>query len=157
MTWFRRRQPLPAAPADPAPPVVELVGIAASSLNDPSLWMYEFQTEDGTWVRLHDMRFLDAEVRVRPRTLTLRFVDDDDPGRAAAHPAPAAVLRFSDVRILSWEDDPDLVGVPESAFGQVGDFVFFPPRGVFTLSTLVTDLVFTATRVEVTLEPVAPR
>ncbi len=85
---------------------VELTGIAEDSRARPDFGLYEFQTDDGVWVRLHDMRFLGFDYIVQPATLTMRFLYDDPkwtPPEASA--TPVAVFQFTDVLVWQWEDD----------------------------------------------------
>lgn len=105
MGLFRRRpkpshpteSPLHAWPQGERPPV-EYAGISASSLKRPDFTPYEFQTDRGVWVRLHDMQFVGFDFDVRPHTLTMRFVYDDPAWTPPeAHATPLAVFRFKDV------------------------------------------------------------
>ncbi len=90
-------------------PPVEYEGIATSRLERPDFTPYEFETDGGVWVRLHDMRFVGFDYLAQPPTLTMRFVYDDPewtpPG---ARTTPVAVFEFSGVQVWQWEDDHDL-------------------------------------------------
>ncbi len=88
--------PLHAWPRVERPPV-EYLGIATSDLERPDFTPYEFQTEGGVWVRLHDMQFIGFGYEVPTAELTMRFVYDDPqwtPPEARA--TPVAVFRFSE-------------------------------------------------------------
>ena len=142
-----------ARPQTEAAPV-EFVGIAASSLQRPDFTPYEFQTDEGVWVRLHDMQFVGLDYRVQPPTLTMRFLYDDPewtPPEARA--TPVAVFRFSDVHLWQWEDDYELLETPVAARGQVGALDYFPPTNVFSLGTMNTTCLFSASGLAVHLEP----
>ncbi len=162
MGLFRRRpksseqtkeSPLHAWPQVEAPPV-EYSGIAASSLEGLHFTPYEFQTDGGVWVRLHDMQFVGFDYQVQPPTLNMRFVYDD-PGWTPpeARATPVAVFRFSDVQVWQWEDDYDLFESPVDARGQVSYLDYYGPTNVFSLGTLNTTLLFSASRLAVHLEP----
>ena len=156
MNLFRRSK-RPAQPPEHAWPQVEkppvaFSGILADSLSGANL-PYEFQTDGGVWVRLHDMRFVGFEYRVQPPALTIRFLYDDPqwtPPEALA--TPLATFSFSDVQVWKWEDDFDLFETPVDARGQVGSFDFHPPSNVFSLGTMNTSLLFSAARLAVELE-----
>jgi hypothetical protein len=161
MGLFRRR-PKPAkathSPLHIWPQVerapVEYQGIARSSLERADFTPYEFQTDGGVWVRLHDMEFTGFDYQVQPPALTMRFVYNDPqwtPPEARA--TPVAVFRFSDVQVWQWEDDYDLVETPAEARGQVSGFDYYSPTNVFSLLTLNTTLLFSASRLSVYLEP----
>ncbi|RHA37745.1 hypothetical protein D1825_16010 [Cellulomonas rhizosphaerae] len=117
--------------------------------------LYEFQTEAGMWVRLHDMRFIGFDYQVQIPTLTLRFVYDDPqwtPPEARA--TPVAVLSFREVLVHAWEDDDDLLGTPIEVRGQVGALDYLSSSNEFSLNTVNTRLRFSARSLEVHLEPV---
>ena len=133
---------------------MQFTGIAGSSLERADFTPYEFQTESGAWVRLHDMQFLGFDYQVQPATMTLRFLYDD-PGWTPpeARSTPLAVLRFIDVQVWQWEDDVDLFETPTEVRGQVGDLGFHAPTNVFSLETLSTSLLFSASQLMVELTP----
>jgi hypothetical protein len=133
---------------------VEFSGIAAASLERSDFSPYEFQTDSGVWVRLHDMRFMGLDYRVLPSTLTLRFVYDDPEWTPPdAMETPVAVFRFSGVQVWQWEDDFDLSETPQEHRGQVSDLGYYAPTNVFSLLTLNSSLLFSASRLAVELEP----
>lgn len=168
MGLFRRRAQ-PSKPTSPAThawpqadrPPVEYEGIARSSLERPDFTPYEFQTEAGVWIRLHDMNFRGFDYQVQPPTLTMRFVYDDPewtPPEARA--TPVAVFRFSQVQVWQWEDEYDLLATPVDVRDQISDLGFYAPTNVFSLLTLNTRLLFSASRLRVELSPLghdAPR
>jgi hypothetical protein len=134
---------------------VEFPGIAEDSRERPDFGLYEFQTVDGVWVRLHEMRFLGFDYVVQPATLTMRFVYDDPkwtPLEASA--TPVAVFQFTDVLVWQWDDDCALMfETPQEERGQISDFGYYAPTNVFSLETLTTRLLFSAGRLVVRLEP----
>ena len=161
MGRFRRAKPAepPGTHAWPVVerPAVEFSGIARSYLDRPDFTPYEFQTDAGVWVRLHDMQFLGFEFQVRPSTLTMRFVYDDIAWTPPeARPTPVAVLRFSDVQVWQWEDDVDLLETSTEMRGEVRDLGFHAPTNVFSLETPTTTLLFSAGRLTVELQPLLP-
>jgi hypothetical protein len=132
---------------------VEFVGIATSSVELPDFTPYDFQTDTGVCVRLHDMQFLGFDYRVQPSTLTMRFVyDDPEWTPPEARSTPVAVFRFGDVQVWEWEDAFDLFQTPTEVRGQVGDLGYHAPTNVFSLDTLNTRLLFSASRLVVELE-----
>ncbi|KGM08551.1 hypothetical protein [Cellulomonas bogoriensis] len=137
---------------------VGFTGIAASSLERGDFTPYEFQTDTGTWVRLHDMQFVGFDYRVQTPTLTLRFVYNDPewtpPGARAT---PVAVLKFRDALVHAWEDDDDLLGTPIDVREQVGDLEYRSSTNEFLLETVSTRLHFTASSLAVHLEPSFPQ
>jgi hypothetical protein len=164
MGLFRRRpsrfepaepteSPLLAWPQIERPPV-EYAGIATSSLERHGFTPYEFQTDGGVWVRLHDMQIVGFDYRVQPPTLTMRFVyDDPESTPPEARSTPVAVFRFSDVQVWQWEDDYDLAETPVDVRGQVSYLDYYGPTNVFSLGTVNTTLLFSTSRLAVHLEP----
>lgn len=134
----------------------EFVGIAVRSF-EPSGSShpvpYEFWTESGVPVRLHDMSFTKFTYDVAPRTLTMRFTYEDPewtPPEAVT--TPVAVFGFAGVRVRRWEDESDLSRTPLDVRGQVSDFRYCARTNVFDLVTIDTRLLFTADRLSVSLE-----
>jgi hypothetical protein len=155
MGLFRRKAqpPTHAWPLADRPPV-EYEGIARSSLERPDFSPYEFQTESGFSARLHDMQFRGFAYQVQPPTLTMRFVYADPEWMLPeARATPVAVFRFSDVQVWQWEDEYDLLETPVDAREQVSDLGYYPPTNVFSLLTLNTRLMFSASRLKVELIP----
>lgn len=165
MGLFRRRRSvtdedaqLPAPSLDLAadgPPPVEFAGIARSSLHRADFSPYEFQTEEGVWVRLHDMSFVSLEYTPQERGLTLRFSNDFPWTPESAKSAPLAAFVFDSVQILQWEDDTTLSGTPNGYRGQTSLFEYAPERDLFCL-TIDTSLAFRARPLHVTLGPSEP-
>jgi hypothetical protein len=135
---------------------VEFSGIARASLERPDFSPYEFETESGIWIRLHDMRLLSFDYQVRLSTLTMRFSYDGPhltPPEAMG--TPVAVFRFSGVQVWQWEDDVDLLETPPGHRGQVSGFEYHRPTNVFSLDTLDSRLLFSASHLAVLAEPLA--
>ncbi|MGY2130526.1 hypothetical protein [Blastococcus sp. SYSU DS0617] len=127
--------------------------MARSSLDRPDFTPYEFQTEGGVWIRLHEMQFVGFDYQVRPPTLTIRFVyDEPEWTPAEAEATPVAVFRFSDVQVWQWEDEYDLFETPVDVRGQVRQLDYYPPTNTFSFCTLNTSLLFSAARLSVGLE-----
>lgn len=57
------------------------------------------------------------------------------------------------MQIWQWEDDDDMFDTPRDVRGQVSDLGSYPPTNVFSLRTLNTHLLFSASRLTVDLEP----
>jgi hypothetical protein len=134
---------------------VDYQGIARSSLERSDFTPYEFETDGGVPVRLHDMQLVGFDYQVQPPALTMRFVYDDPewtPTEALA--TPVVVFRFSDVHVRQWEDD-DLAQTPADERGRVYDLGYDAPDNAFSLLTRTTRLFFSASRLEVVLEPAA--
>jgi hypothetical protein len=132
----------------------EFEGIATSSLEEPDFTPYEFQTDGGVWVRLHDMQFLGFGYEPQPPTLTMRFLyDDPEWTPAEARTTPVAVFLFSDVQVWQWEDEYDLLDTPVEVRGEVRDLGYYSPTNVFSLLTLNSRLLFSASRLKVELRP----
>lgn len=132
-------------------------GVTGRGTASPGL--YEFKTDLGVPVRLHDATFLGFDFRVGAResgavqSLTTRFVYDDPewtPPEAIA--APFIEFRFDDVHITHWEESPDL---EEYANDQVSGFDYHEQDDSFDLQTYTMRLVFVAKRVAVTMHPVS--
>ncbi|MCZ2811625.1 MULTISPECIES: hypothetical protein [unclassified Modestobacter] len=160
MSLFRRGMK-PSAPVESSlhawPQVerapVKYEGVARSSLDHPDFRPYEFQTEGGIWVRLHEMQFAGFDYRVQQPTLTMRFVyDDPEWTPVEARATPVAVFRFTDVQVWQWEDDYDLVETPADVRGQVRQLDYHPPTNVFSLLTVNTSLLFSAAQLTVELQ-----
>jgi hypothetical protein len=144
--------PLHAWPQVDGPPV-EYVGIAPSDLKRPDFTPYEFQTDGGVWVRLHDMQFVGFDYGVQPPTLTMRFVYDWTPPEART--TPVAVFQFNGVQVWQWEDEYDVLETPLDVRGQVSYLDYHFPTNVFSLGTANTSLLFSARRLAVHLEPLS--
>ena len=116
--------------------------------------LYEFWTDTGVPVRLHDMNFEGLDYRNDPRpTLVLRFRYDEPewtPPEAIA--TPVVEMAFDDVRIRCWEDDTQALAGLDIPFGQVSTFDY-DGRSEFDLQTYSMGLTFSAQRVRVRLTP----
>jgi hypothetical protein len=135
----------------------EIVGVT----NDPQRRLnayrhdlYEFRTDEGVRVRLHDTGLISVELRPIDQTLTLRF-DYNDPRWTPpeAVPTPVVVMRFEEVTIHEWEQDPnDGDEPPAETHGQVEDFEYDDGE-TFRLTTCSFTVEFTASRLTITHEP----
>ena len=133
---------------------VAFEGIAVSSLQRPDFTLYEFQTQAGVWVRLHDMRFLGLQYDAQSSTLTMQFLYDDTQWTPPeASDTPLAVFQFRAVQVRHWEDDGDPLETPSAARGQVDELSYDEATGDFTLGTVDTTLRFSARRLAVHLGP----
>lgn len=131
----------------------EIAGVNAEDLHTPS-FPWEFRTDTGLWVRLHDMDFLGLEHQVLPPTLTLRFAYSDLEWTPPDFQAtPVAALRFEAVALHRWEDLPDPVGDP----AQMVWASYVTVGGLFQFVTTATQLVFSAGRLAVSMEAERPR
>ncbi len=102
------------------------------------------------------MQFSGFGYEVLTAELTMRFVYADSqwtPPEARA--TPVAVFRFSGVQVWQWEDDYDLFETPVDVRGQVRWLDYHSPTNVFSLGTVNTELLFSARRLAVHLEPLA--
>lgn len=128
--------------------------IARSGLERPDVTPLGFTTDNGLWVRLHDMQFLGFDYQIEPPTVTTHFrYDDPEWAPPGAGRTPVAVSRFSDVQVRRWEDDVDRIETPAEYRGQVSDLRYHQPTNVFSLLTLNSSVLFSAGRLDVTLEP----
>lgn len=161
VAFFRRSRPASSprlSAGDEAASPVELVGIEQGDADPSAFYPYEFKTERGVWVRLHDMRYLGFEYEARSRALTLRFLYDDPAWTPAdALSTPLARFQFEGVKVRQWEDGMCEPEWPVGARGQVSDLMLEPGGDRFFLDTYDTWLVFSARRLQVDLLPyVAP-
>ncbi len=117
--------------------------------------LYEFRTEEGAHVYLHDTDFrrLTHEPG-RPPTLELEFVHDPRWTPPELSKTPIVVFRFEDVRLVEWHEDQeghDCVNAnPDAPPGQVGRFDW-DGTDMFALETFTMRLVFHAPRAAVTV------
>lgn len=120
--------------------------------------LYEFWTDTGVPVRLHDMSFegLDYRNDVRPM-LVLRFrYDDADWTPPEAVATPVVEMTFDDVSVRLWEEDAEALAEVGAPLGQVGTFDYNEPSE-FGLQTYALRLTFSARRVRVRLSAWAGR
>jgi hypothetical protein len=135
-----------------------MVGVTSDpqrGLNAHGLGLYEFWTDQGVPVRLHDTSLISVELRPIDRTLTLRFEYNDalwTPPEAI--PTPVVVMRFEKITIRGWEQDPSDDGdePPAAVYGQVEDFEY-DDEETFRLTTYSFTVEFTASRLTITPEP----
>ncbi|MEV4219105.1 hypothetical protein [Nonomuraea sp. NPDC049725] len=116
---------------------------------------YEFWTEDGAHVYLHDTDFRRLTYRPgRPPTLELEFVYDPEWTPPELSKTPVVVFRFEDVRLVEWVEDQEghdcVAANPEVLPGQVGQFDW-DGTDMFTLDTFILRLLFHASRAAVTV------
>lgn len=135
--------------------VTEFVGVSKD--NDRGITspggLYEFQTEEGFPIYLHDTDFTRLTYEpAPPTTLAMEFVYDPQWTPSELAKTPVVVFRFEDVRIVEWSEDQagrDLLTTHADAPpGQVSLFDW-DGTDLFTLDTFVARLVFHARRVEV--------
>ncbi|WP_440072314.1 hypothetical protein [Streptosporangium sp. OZ121] len=117
--------------------------------------LYEFRTEEGALVHLHDTDFRRLTYEPgRPPTLELEFVHDPQWTPPELSETPVVVFRFEDVRLVEWHEDQegqDRVNAnPDAPPGQVGQFDW-DGTDMFTLDTFTLRLVFHAPRAAVTV------
>ena len=142
-------------------PVAEFVGVTSEpgwGIGDSrgaSSGLYEFKTEAGVPVRLHDASFIGVDFRAGPTPLLVtRFLYEDPKWTPAeARSTPLIKIQFEDVQISKWEQEPHAIDEPTEAIGQVSSFDYYEDVDAFDLQTYTLRLEFTAKRVEVTLHP----
>lgn len=136
--------------------VVEFVGVST----DPGRGVregvgpYEFVTDAGVHVYLHDADFLGL---VWLPNATARFYFVYDPETAplfAVKETPVIELTFSQAQVLFWETDSDALRDTEW-HGQVSVFAWDGGDG-FDLTTYTLHLSFTAARMEARLLAAVP-
>ncbi|GAA3087720.1 hypothetical protein JOF29_008155 [Kribbella aluminosa] len=109
--------------------------------------LFEFWTDQGVPVYLHDMDLSSAEVRPVDRVLVLQFEYTERPWTpAAAAPTPVVVMRFEGVTIRGWNQE---AAAPVHALGQVEDFEY-DGEEAFKLTTCSAIMEFTAARLTIT-------
>ncbi|MFI9561557.1 hypothetical protein [Nonomuraea endophytica] len=124
----------------------------------PYSGLYEFWTEDGAHIHLHDTDFTHLAYRPgRPPVLELEFVYNPDWTPPELSETPVVNFRFEDVRIVEWHEDQEghdcVSSNPKAPPGQVS---LFDWDGVdlFTLDAFTLRLVFHARRAAViTMSP----
>lgn len=103
-------------------------------------YLYEFFTEAGEHVYLHDMACVGIDFAPLRRELTLTFVTVD----GAVIKPMTATLTFSGAHLLEWDSDPTEDG-PDKYAGQVTDLCW--DDGVFALVLLENHVYFDAVTV----------
>lgn len=116
---------------------------------------YEFSTEAGVRVYLHDADFLGL-VWQPDATLRLYFPYDPDWTPPEAKATPVVQLTFSQVQMLHWETDMEALSQSEPVLGRVSDFSW-DGSDRFDLATFTLSLSFSAGRMAVRLVHSAPR
>ncbi|WP_406312476.1 hypothetical protein OHA77_28400 [Streptosporangium sp. NBC_01639] len=117
--------------------------------------LYEFRTEEGAHIYLHDTDFRRLTYDPgRPPTLELEFVYDPQWTPPELSNTPVVVFRFEDVRLVEWHEDQeghDSVNAhPDAPLGQV-ELFDWDGTNRFTLDTFILRLVFHAPRAAVTM------
>jgi hypothetical protein len=124
-------------------PITEFTGVSTAAgrgIEAPG-GPYEFDTEQGAHIYLHDTELTRLGYEVGPPSvLELHFVYD--PART-----PIVVLRFEGVHILEWRHTP---APPEAPLGQVSTFDWYG-ADEFMLDTMSVRLEFHARRMHVTV------
>jgi hypothetical protein len=150
MRVFRRREGTHGAPAVPPDrPRTEFVGVAPGEV-DLAAFPYEFETDDGVMIRLHDMQFHGLDHRAQMSELTLRFIHDEPAHTPAkVRDTPVVVFHFDDVVIRQWEDLDDAGPDPNRVCAMDYD----EARRLISLTTGRTHLVVMARTMSVSMEP----
>jgi hypothetical protein len=117
--------------------------------------LYEFWTEEGAHVYLHDTDFRRLTYEPgRAPTLELEFVYHPQWTPPELSKTPVVVFRFEDVRLVEWHEDQEghdcVAASPDAPPGQVGQFDW-DGTDLFTLDTFILRLVFYAPRAAVTV------
>ncbi|HZX07380.1 hypothetical protein [Kribbella sp.] len=108
--------------------------------------LFEFWTDQGVPVYLHDMDLVSVEVRPVDQVVVLRFEYTEARWTpAAAEATPVVVMRFEGVAVRWWNQEAGVLG-------QVGDFEYDGGDG-FKLTTYSAVMEFGAARLVVTAEP----
>jgi len=108
--------------------------------------LYEFTTDDGFHVSLHEARC--RQIVVNPMALSLKIVFDLDP-ETADEAARQVTYDFADARIDDWCDEGDGPHqVPIETRGQVSNFSLSADR-YFVLETLNMTMYFEASTLDV--------
>ncbi|GAA1117833.1 hypothetical protein GCM10009630_14440 [Kribbella jejuensis] len=111
--------------------------------------LFEFWTDQGVPVYLHDMELTSVEVRPVERVVVVKF-EYTEPSwtPAAAAATPVVQMRFEGVTVRWWNQE---AAVPVKVLGQVEDFEYDGVQG-FKLTTYAAILEFSATRLAITVE-----
>jgi len=136
--------------------VTEFLGVSTEpqrGVKEP-VGPYEFFTETGVHVYLHDADFLGLAWQP-DATLRLYFAHDPDWMPSGAEATPVVELTFSGVQVLEWETDVEALSQTVPVLGQVSDFAWDGSDG-FDLATFTLNLSFSAPRMAVRLLPSAP-
>ncbi|MCG5219486.1 hypothetical protein [Streptosporangium sp. KLBMP 9127] len=117
--------------------------------------LYEFWTEDGAHVYLHDTDFRRLTYQPgRPPVLELEFVYAPLWTPPELAKTPVVAFRFEDVRLVEWREDQEghdcVIAHPDAPPGQV-ELLDWDGADLFTLYTFTLYLAFHAPRAEVTV------
>lgn len=117
--------------------------------------LYEFWTEEGAHVYLHDTDFRRLIYEPgRPPTLELEFVYHPQWAPPELSKTPVVVFRFEDVRLVEWHEHQEghdhVNAAPDAPPRQVEQFDW-DGADLFTLGTFTLRLVFHAPRAAVTV------
>jgi hypothetical protein len=115
--------------------------------------LYEFWTQEGAHVYLHDTDFRRLTYEPgRPSTLELEFVYHPQWTPPELSKTPVVVFRFEDVRLVEWHEDQEgydcVAASPDAPPGQVEQFDW-NGTDMFTLDTFILRLIFHAPRAAV--------
>ncbi|NBE95198.1 hypothetical protein FE391_20165 [Nonomuraea sp. KC401] len=115
--------------------------------------LYEFWTEDGAHVYLHDTDF--RRLTYQPgRPPMLEFVYGPQWAPSELLKTPVVVFRFEDVRLVEWCEDQEghdcVTAHPDALPGQV-DLFDWDGADLFSLYTFRLYLTFHASRADVTV------
>ncbi|MER7503640.1 hypothetical protein AB0L05_15510 [Nonomuraea pusilla] len=136
-------------------PVAEIIGVT----KDPERGvtaksgLYEFFTEAGGHVYLHDMSFTRLTYQPgRPPVLELQFVYHPGWTPPELSATPVVTFGFEDVRVVEWREDLEGHGCvaanPDAPPGQV-DYFDWDGTDLFTLDSFTLHLAFQASRLVV--------
>ena len=135
--------------------VADFVGVSTEPRRgvEKPVGPYEFFTDGGVHVYLHDADFLGL-VWLPSGTFRFYFVYSAEWTPPEALATPVVELTFSEVEVSRWETDMDVLQDTEHG-GQVSDFAWDGADG-FDFSTFPLDLSFSAARMEARLLEAAP-
>ncbi len=135
--------------------VTEFVGVSAEPRRGvlAGVGPYEFFTEQGVRVALHDADFLGL-VWLPSATTRFYFIYDLEWTPVEATATPVIELTFCNVQVLRWESDLDALGDPRR-YGQMSAFAW-DGADRFDLSTFTFNLSFRAVRMEAQLVGTVP-
>jgi hypothetical protein len=119
---------------------------------EPGVGLYQFDTDDGIAVSLHETDCVDLRYTPGPApTLTARFRHDPDWTPPELVGRPVVVIRFLGAHVLRWDtdaDEDDVYRDPGASGGQVSTADWDGHR-LFTLDLLTVTVIVTAHAVDV--------
>ena len=135
--------------------MVEFIGVSGDphrGVVSTGAGLYEFWTDSGVPVRLHEATFRGFEYRLHPEpSLTVTFeYDNPEWTPTEALRTPVIEIRFDGVSRLRWEEETSAFAEPREFHGEVALFDY-DGREWFDLQVSTLRLEFTARRAEVTL------